>query len=201
MMAARLGSKVWGMVAKGSVGVLGADSLVGVSLLRQLKAAGYDVHAWSRKPHPASELCSWHTLGLTQDYPASLQRWISLVPLTCLPLYFALMQDLGVSNVVALSSTSRYTKINSSDLSDQRWALDLAKAEDEIERWGTAQAVTTTLLRPTLIYGHGRDQNISTIVRVLRRFHAFPLVGGGTGLRQPVHADDIAQACLAAAER
>ncbi len=201
MMAVNLVSRVLGMATKGSVGVLGADSLVGVSLLRQLKTAGFEVHAWSRKSHASDDGCTWHALGVTQGYPAALPCWISLAPLPCLPMYFPLMQALGVTQVVALSSTSRYTKINSLDHGDRRWAQDLAEAEERLEHWGTAHAVSTTILRPTLIYGHGRDQNIATIIRVLRRFHAFPIVGGGPGLRQPVHADDVAQACLAAAER
>ena len=51
---------------------------------------------------------------------------------------------------------------------------------------------------PTLIYGGGRDGNISEIARLIRRFGFFPLVGQGLGLRQPVHGADVAAACVAA---
>ena len=53
-----------------------------------------------------------------------------------------------------------------------------------------------TILRPTLIYGAGIDRSITPIVqRALRlRLFPIPLVGG---LRQPVHADDIARAVVA----
>ena len=36
------------------------------------------------------------------------------------------------------------------------------------------------------------------IARMIRRWRFFPLVDGGRGLRQPVHADDLAGACLSA---
>ncbi len=48
-----------------------------------------------------------------------------------------------------------------------------------------------------MIYGQGTDQNVSFIARVVRRCRFFPLAGRGSGLRQPVHAEDLASACLA----
>ena len=54
------------------------------------------------------------------------------------------------------------------------------------------------ILRPTLIYGLGRDRNICEIARFIRRFGFFPLFGKANGLRQPIHAKDVANACLAA---
>ena len=56
-----------------------------------------------------------------------------------------------------------------------------------------------TILRPTLIYAEGRDVNITPLSRLIRRFGFMPLVGGASGLRQPVHAEDLAIGALAAA--
>lgn len=56
------------------------------------------------------------------------------------------------------------------------------------------------ILRPTLIYGRGRDRNITVIARFIRRFGFFPVLGRATGLRQPVHAEDVALACHRALE-
>jgi nucleoside-diphosphate-sugar epimerase len=50
-----------------------------------------------------------------------------------------------------------------------------------------------------MIYGSGRDNNVAQIARLLARIHVFPLIGGGAGLRAPVHVDDLAQVALAAA--
>jgi nucleoside-diphosphate-sugar epimerase len=50
-----------------------------------------------------------------------------------------------------------------------------------------------------LIYGAGADRNITDIARFAKRFGAFPILGKGIGLRQPVHVEDLAQACVLAA--
>jgi nucleoside-diphosphate-sugar epimerase len=54
-----------------------------------------------------------------------------------------------------------------------------------------------TVFRPTLIYGAGLDKSLTPIARRAIRLRVFPLPAG-RGLRQPVHADDIAAAVLAA---
>jgi len=47
-------------------------------------------------------------------------------------------------------------------------------------------------LRPTLIYGFGRNKDISKITGFTRRFDFFPNFGQDKGLRQPFHAEDVA---------
>lgn len=54
------------------------------------------------------------------------------------------------------------------------------------------------ILRPTLIYGMGQDKNISEIDRFICRFGFFPVFGRAQGLRQPIHAEDVAAACVSA---
>jgi nucleoside-diphosphate-sugar epimerase len=55
-----------------------------------------------------------------------------------------------------------------------------------------------TILRPTLIYGTGRDRTIAAAAWFIRRFGIYPVYGGALGARQPVHADDLAAAALSA---
>ena len=98
----------------------------------------------------------------------------------------------------SFSSTSRLTKQDSTDASERRRAQALAEAEQGLSRTCDGLEIAWTLFLPTLIYGTGQDRNVSLIARFIRRFGWFPLVGGGSGLRQPVHADDLAAACLAA---
>lgn len=124
--------------------------------------------------------------------------WICVAPIWVLPDYFAWLQAQGVRRLVALSSTSRFTKGGSSDAGEQRVAQRLAAAEDALAQWAREQGVSWTVLRPTLIYGQGRDQNIAAMARFIRRFGFFPILGQARGLRQPVHADDVAAACVAA---
>ncbi len=74
----------------------------------------------------------------------------------------------------------------------------LAASETLLERWADERGVEWVVLRPTMIYGLGRDKNVFEVARFIRRFGFFPLAGGGTGLRQPIHADDVVQICLRA---
>ena len=74
----------------------------------------------------------------------------------------------------------------------------LARAEDTLARLADAGA-RITVLRPTLIYGAGLDRSLTPLVAFARRWRIFPYVAGARGLRQPVHADDLAAACIALA--
>ena len=99
---------------------------------------------------------------------------------------------------MALSSTSRFTKRASSDAAEIALAARLADAEEQLRAWAASKAIDTVILRPTLIYGRGRDKNITEIARFVRRFGFFPVFGPALGLRQPVHVDDLAATCVAA---
>lgn len=188
-------------MAEGRVGVLGASSLVGAMLLPRLVAAGCEVVAFSRQPPPASQPgIRWHSLAdaASDAGMAGIERWICVAPVWGLPEYFALLQACGVHRMVALSSTSRFTKDRSSEAGEQAVARRLVQAEERLVHWAQARGVEWTILRPTLIYGEGRDRNIAEMARVMRRFGFFPVFGEAMGLRQPVHADDVAAACVAA---
>jgi nucleoside-diphosphate-sugar epimerase len=124
--------------------------------------------------------------------------WICAAPIWVLPEHFKLLESCGVRKVVALSSTSRFTKDQSSDSEEQMLAKKLADAEDRFEKWASAIGIDWIILRPTLIYGYDRDKNISEIVRFIHRFNFFPLFGKANGLRQPIHCDDVAKACVSA---
>lgn len=60
-----------------------------------------------------------------------------------------------------------------------------------------AAAPGWAILRPTMIYGHAADGNLSRLVRWLRRLPVLPRLGTGRALQQPIHVDDLAR--LAAA--
>lgn len=190
------------------VGVLGATSLVGACLLPLLTDAGWQVMACSRRAiGRLGDGVEWRLLPLA-EHPSpqiSPQRgegvtphWICVAPIWVLPDYFGLLDAQGARRVVVLSSTSRFTKDDSSDPEEQAIALRLADAEARVQAWAESRGVEWVILRPTLIYGLGRDKNIAEIARFIGRFGFFPLFGKANGLRQPIHAADVAGACLAA---
>lgn len=191
------------------VGVLGATSLVGESLLSRLVQTGCQVMAYSRREVSQNEAdgVTWTRLppkSLSSIHAAppeggkDIPLWICVAPIWVLPEYFALLEKHRVRRVVALSSTSLFTKDDSSDPEEQAVALRLAEAEARVQSWAKKNGVEWVILRPTLIYGLGQDKNIAEIARFIHRFGFFPLFGEARGLRQPIHAADVAAACVAA---
>lgn len=186
-----------------ALGVLGATSFVGRCLLPQLSAYEGPVVAFSRRegqqdlPHILWRRLDIHSVhqNATLD---KIPHWICLMQITFLPDYFALLEEYGVQRIVALSSTSRYTKDNSRDSSEQLLAIQLREAEEKLQAWALQRGVEWVVLRPTLIYGLGQDKNVSEIARFIRRFNFFPLFGRALGLRQPIHVQDVAKASLLA---
>jgi uncharacterized protein YbjT (DUF2867 family) len=191
-------------------GVLGATSLVGECLLPLLADDGWDVAAFSRRaarpPGMNAQPVHWQVFrepvaadSRTGGVPEKqIPHWVCLAPIWVLPDYFSMLSRCGARHVVALSSTSRWSRGLSSDAAERALGRRLAESEERLIRWAEIQDATWTILRPTLIYGLGRDENISVIARFVRRFGFFPLLGAARGLRQPVHAQDVARGCLAA---
>lgn len=187
------------------LGLLGATGLVGECLLPLLTKAGWRVTAFSRRAiEQAGGGVEWRQLGSVRcrgdvdGVQGKITCWLCVAPIWVLPDYLDVLESLGARRIVALSSTSRFTKGNSSDPAEQATARRLAEAEDRLQAWAETKGVGWAILRPTLIYGRGRDKNVCEIARFIRRFGFFPLFGPAEGLRQPVHAEDLAAACLAA---
>jgi nucleoside-diphosphate-sugar epimerase len=188
----------------GGVGVLGARSGVGECLLPLLTQAAGRVVAFSRQARArADDGVTWRRLPVDGSAPqladaAPLPGWICVAPIWVLSAYFGLLEAHGIKRLVALSSTSRFTKSDSSEPQEQTMARRLSEAEAQVQAWAESRGVEWVILRPTLIYGLGRDKNITEIARFIRRFGFFPVLGKAGGLRQPVHAADVAGACVAA---
>lgn len=194
------------MANEQTLGLLGATSLVGQCLLPLLTKNGYKVFAYSRHTgNPSNNEIEWQILSKADMAPPDdcsrqlpIANWICVAPLWVLPEYFERLKTAGARRIVALSSTSRFSKESSSDTEERKIAQRLTNSEICFQTWASDTEVEWVIIRPTLIYGCGRDKNISEIVRFIRRFGFFPLLGQATGLRQPIHAADVAGACLAA---
>lgn len=180
--------------------VTGASSLIGDYLLPELASAGFEVHALSRKPPARARLplVHWHKANIAKErledsYGAD--ALIHLAPLWTLPPLIEPLAARGVRRIIAFGSTSLFTKNQSSYEKERQMALDLKDSEDKLAELCARHGIAWTVFRPTLVYRLGRDKNVTTIAGFLRRFGFFPLVGDGHGLRQPVHAEDLAVAC------
>ena len=191
-------------MASGAVGVLGATSLVGRCLLTQAEETGLKVIAFTRQNdnRTLSPFIEWrHPPALSTgdtifDHP--VKYWICLAPIWVLGEYFHAIEASGAKRVVALSSTSRFTKLDSDNKSENETVQRLIEGESALEHWAKDRGIEWVILRPTMIYGLGIDKNVSEIARFIRRFRFFPLFGKANGMRQPIHACDVASVCISA---
>ena len=180
--------------------VLGATSLVGRFAMLRLKQAGVETVALSRT---APDEAGWVRADLSApDLEARLPACptvLSLSPIWHLPPALAALKAKGMTRLVAFSSTSVFAKAASPDAYEQGVVKQLADGEGATRAFCEANGVAWTILRPTLIYAEGQDQNVTRLARLIGKLGFLPLAGRGEGLRQPVHADDLAGAAIAAA--
>ena len=182
------------MIPENGVGLIGGGSFVGERLRLVLEADGYETVVFSRQGRKGTislQTASRQPVG-------SLTSWFCLAPIWTLPEHFQLLEKHGAKRLVALSSTSRFTKKLSGCPSDRALATRLIEGERQAREWAQSWNCSLIILQPTLIYGLGQDKNVVEIARVIRRFGFFPLFGRGEGLRRPVHVDDVADACYMA---
>lgn len=122
---------------------------------------------------------------------------LSLGPLDAFARWLERTPTHGLRRIVAISSMSAQTKQDSPDPAERALALRLQKAEACVRDAATARGIHWTMFRPTLIYGAGIDKTLAPIARFVRRWRVLPIPYGASGLRQPVHATDLATACRA----
>ena len=183
--------------------VAGASSLVGRYLVPRLAAAGRAVEALSRRPPVDAGGARWHTVDIAaapRALPAAGAA-VHLAPLWLAPPLVEALAAAGARRLIAFGSMSRFTKAGSPEPREQDVARRLADAEDRLAEACARHRIAWTVFRPTLIYGGGADRSLSAIATVARRLRVFPVAGGARGLRQPVHADDLASLCVAALDR
>ncbi|WP_447938574.1 SDR family oxidoreductase [Pseudoxanthomonas mexicana] len=178
--------------------VFGASGQIGEALLARLSKAGWQVFAVSRTPRASSSNVHWlqgEFAGI-DGLPGSVDVIFSTGPLDGFAHWYA-RGDVIASRVVAFGSTSLDTKQASGDAYERDIVARLQAAERTVFVTASTRGAAATLLRPTLVYGAGRDQTLARIAAMGRRMGFFVLPRGADGKRQPVHVDDLAHAALA----
>ncbi|MBB1087909.1 nucleoside-diphosphate sugar epimerase [Lysobacter sp. SG-8] len=178
--------------------LFGGSGQIGQALLDRLCGAGWRVTAVSREPQPARAGVDWR-LGGFEDLPVLPLRVDAVFSAGPLDRFSHWYRDVGVRapRVVAFGSTSVDTKGDSVDAAERDVARRLVEAEAAVLAAAHARGAHATLLRPTLVYGCGRDATLSRVAALAARWRVFPLPEGARGLRQPVHVEDLAAAAMA----
>ena len=122
---------------------------------------------------------------------------LSLGPLDAFAGWLERLPAGALRRVVAISSMSAQTKQDSPDPAERALALRLRDAEARVRDAAGARGIDGTMFRPTLIYGAGIDRTLAPLAHFARHWHVLPVPFGASGLRQPVHAADLAAACAA----
>jgi len=181
--------------------VIGGTGLVGGYIVEHLVRRGQRPLALSRSRQGKSD-ADWIRGDLRRPIEFSPPPFATLYCTADASLLATALPRLlnpSLTRVVAFSSTSVITKQDTEVAAEREIIGRLAEAERQIAATCEQNNIGWTILRPTLIYAEGRDINITPLSRLIRRFGFMPLVGGATGLRQPVHAEDLAIGAINAA--
>lgn len=178
-----------------TVFVIGATSQIGHFLLPYLARVKQPVVALSRRTRPSDSLLRWVRGRLPEDGPdpGPFAAIISFGPLEHLATWLGSRRLPSGLRIVATSSMSVDSKRDSSIAGERDQAELLRRGETRLIQACERQSIDWTILRPTLIYGAGLDKSLTPIARRAVRYRIFP-IPGGHGLRQPVHAEDVAMA-------
>jgi uncharacterized protein YbjT (DUF2867 family) len=184
--------------------ITGGSGFLGGYVLREAARRGHQTVALARSEAAAAAVTALGALpvnGDLNDAPSLLDAFTTkrcdvLVNLASLgfghaPVIIAAAERAGIPRGVFVSTTAVTTTLAATS---KRVRLT---AEQAIR----ASGLDWTILRPTMIYGDPGDRNLSRLLPLLCRAPVLPLPGGGRHLQQPVHAADVADAVLAAAER
>jgi len=180
--------------------VTGAKGVVGKPLVDRLQNEGRAFCAVSRSASEDANQIQWDLSEQASEQTlkalTKLECLIHCAPIWLLPERLADFRNTSLERLVVFSSTSVLSKTESANPQEQTLVTQLRQSEHDITQYCAAQGWGLTILRPSLIYGYGRDQNISHIAAIIKCFGFMLLVGKGLGKRQPVHADDLVEASL-----
>jgi nucleoside-diphosphate-sugar epimerase len=179
--------------------VFGGSSQIGHYLLPMLAARDEAVLALSRSPRVSTAGVTWITGSLPDGVPIveGVSAVFSFGPLQPFADWLAGAKLPHAPRVVATSSMSAESKQASEVPAEREISQRLRDGENALAAACAMHGSEWTVLRPTLIYGAGLDKSLTPIAQRAMRTRVFPLPTG-PGIRQPVHAQDLAFAVLAA---
>ncbi|KRG42197.1 nucleoside-diphosphate sugar epimerase [Stenotrophomonas pictorum JCM 9942] len=177
--------------------LFGASGQIGERVLANLLAAGWEVTAVSRHAQVALPGVRWQRGDLSGTWQGEegFDAVFSCGPLDHFARWYA-ASDVHAPKVVAFGSTSVDVKQDSPEPAERDVAGRLRQAEQVLFKRAKERGVAATVLRPTLVYGAGRDKTLSVIAALAARTGFFVLPHCANGLRQPVHVQDLADAAL-----
>ena len=190
--------------------LFGSRTTTGNEFIKALKHSGNQssLIIYSRKKEPG-----YHQLDLTESRTlrtlnkTSFNPKITLVSYSPIWLFAGFLervsthnpQDLNpVHTVLACSSSSAETKAYSFNDFDKNLSKKLKLAEQSIFKICAKYNINCIIIRPTMIYGNSGSFSDNNINRLRKLVNIVPIVPmpKNSGLRQPIHASQLAEASL-----
>lgn len=190
--------------------LFGSRTTTGNEFIKALKRSGnqFSLIIYSRKREPG-----YHQLDLTESRTfrtlskTSFHTKTTLVSYSPIWLFAGFLervsaqnpQDLNtVNTVLACSSSSAETKAYSFNDFDKNLSKKLKLAEQSIFKICEQYSINCIVIRPTMIYGNSgsfSDNNVNKLRKLVDTALIIPMPKN-SGLRQPIHASQLAGASL-----
>ena len=186
--------------------LFGATTATGEAFCQCVEASetSWPLYAYSRR----SSTCLADFRNPASFHPAGNLElpsfWISFGPIWLLAPFLEQLSIThperlrGLRCVIACSSSSAITKRFAANRFDRELVARLTAAENQLIATCRYLELPCLILRPTLIYGRVGpyvDRNLSLLIGLMRRLPFLPLPAH-TGLRQPIHASQLAAVAL-----
>ena len=180
----------------------GSRSQLGMALLPKLAERQDRVVAVAQTPCAAFSNIEWVTGRLPEAKVPALQydALISFGPMDKLAEWLAQQPTAPAARVIATSSMSAVSKHSARYAEDRDISRRLVAGEQQLRTICAQLEMPCVIFRPTMIYGLGLDENLSAVARSALKRGVF-VAPQARGMRQPVHAEDVADAALRAATK
>jgi len=99
----------------------------------------------------------------------------------------------GVKKGIFVNTTGVFSEFKKASTNYQLIEKEMLKIFDN-------QNINYVIVRPTMIYGNGKDRSITKYIKYLNMHAYYPIFGDGSALIQPVYYKDVSNALLALIE-
>jgi NADH dehydrogenase len=197
------------------VTVFGGSGFVGRNVVRALCKRDYRIRVAVRRPalaghlQPLGKVGQIHAVQANLRYPESVEAAmrgshaaINLVGILAESgaQTFDAVQGLGAGTVAKAASAIGARMVHVSAIgADENSLSRYARSKAAGEKAVLAAAPTTTILRPSVVFGP-EDQFTNRFASLAQMSPALPLIGAGVTKLQPVYAGDVATAVADAVE-
>jgi hypothetical protein len=191
--------------------IFGASTPTGFALREQAANADYVSKVFGYSRSCADSLGPLYLADFTDPSsfyppgdPESPAIWVSLGPIWLLAPFLEQLtvkfpeRISNLRGIVACSSSSVITKRFAINDFDRSLVYSLTSAEDHLHAISLRLQIPCCIIRPTLIYGQAGpycDHNLTHLLKLMRRVPVLPLPAR-TGMRQPIHARQLAGVAL-----